>query len=245
MSETGSTGQRDPEGRRRKGAFAVGEDTAGRRPAWLIPLLALLALIVLGLLLFLLLRNRDSDSDSSARAAAASATGVPTSTVPADSTAPTNTSTPADAATPAATASATASGGTSGGTAADGQVLAGGRVVVPLAVGAGGGSVDLSQYAGQTATARTVAVQSVPADEGFWAGASATDRVWVQLTGGTGESAVTVKAGDRISFGGGKVVATPAGYAAKVGVDATEGAAQLTAQRAHIEIAKTAVKLIP
>ena len=85
-------------------------------------------------------------------------------------------------------------------------------------------------------------MQSVPADEGFWVGSSATDRVWVQLTG---ESAVTVKAGDRISFAGGKVVATPAGYAEKVGVDTTEGTAQVTAQKAHIEIAKNVIKLTP
>lgn len=84
---------------------------------------------------------------------------------------------------------------------------------------------------------------SVPADEGFWVGSSATDRVWVQLTGSAGESPVTVKAGNRISFSTGKVVANPAGFAAKVGVDAAEGGAQLDAQKQHIEIAKTSIKL--
>ena len=229
MSQTSSS-KRDPEGRRRKGAFAVGEDTPARRPAWLISLLALLALIAIGLVLFFILHNRNSDSSTPA-AAAATATSVPTG-----SASPT--------ATASDTASASASAGTGGGTAADGQVLAGSQVVVPLAAGSSG-SGDLSQYAGQAATARTVAVQSVPADEGFWVGNSASDRVWVQLTGAAGESAVTVKAGDRISFTGGKVVATPAGYAEKVGVDATEGSAQLTAQKAHIEIAKNAIKLTP
>lgn len=121
----------------------------------------------------------------------------------------------------------------------DGQLIAGSQVVLPLAAG----STDLSPYAGQTATARTVEVQSVPADEGFWVGTSTTDRVWVQLTGVAGESAVIVKAGDRISFTGGKVVATPTGYAAKVGVDTAEGATQLAAQKAHVEIAKNAIKL--
>lgn len=64
------------------------------------------------------------------------------------------------------------------------------------------------------------------------------------LAGVAGESAVTVKAGDRISFRGGKVVATPTGYAAKVGVDTAEGATQLAAQKAHVEIAKNAIKLV-
>ena len=221
--------RRDPEGRRRKGAYAVGEDTAARRPAWLIPLLALLALIAIGLVLFFLLHDRNSDSTT----AAATPTAAATSAVATDSTAP----------TASVTASPTASAGAAGeaGTAADGQLLAGSQVVLPLAAG----SSDLSRYAGQNATARTVAVQSVPADEGFWVGSSATDRVWVQLTGAAGESPVTVKAGDRISFAGGKVVATPVGYADKVGVDTTEGSAQLTAQKAHVEIAKTAIKLTP
>ena len=223
-------GRRDSDDRRRKGSYAVGEDTAGRRPAWLIPLLALLALILIGLLLFFLLRDRDS-GDSTAGAtspATAAVTAAPT------------TATGSAAATPSATA---ASSGTAGGgdTSADGQVLAGSQVVVPLPTGSG----DLSRYVGQAATARTVEVESVPADEGFWVGASATDRVWVQLTGAAGESAVTVKAGDRISFSGGKVVATPSGYAQKVGVEAAGGAAQLAAEKAHIEIAKNAITLIP
>lgn len=218
----------DPRRRRRTGAYAAGEDTARRRPGWLIPLLALLGLLLIGLVLWLVLHNRGSDSSPAAAAATATSSTAPTATESA--------ATATDTAT--ATASASAAGG---GTAADGQLLAGGQAVLPLTAG----STDLSRYAGQPATARTVAVQSVPADEGFWVGTSATDRVWVQLTGAAGESPVTVKAGDRISFTTGKVVATPAGYADKVGVDASEGAAQLGAQKAHIEIAKSAIKLSP
>lgn len=217
-----SISDRDPAGRRRKGAYAVGTDTASRRPGWLIPLLALLALLALGLILFFALRGGDSDSSVPA-AAATTAGNAPTATA-------------------SATASVTSSpsGGTGGQTSGiDGQLLAGTQVVLPLVAG----STDLSRYAGQAATARTVTVQSVPADEGFWVGSSATDRAWVQLTGGDGESPVTVKTGDRISFAGGRIVTSPAGYAAKVGVDAGEGAAQLAAQKAHVEIAKTAIKL--
>lgn len=77
MSQTGSS-DRDSE-RRRKGAYAVGRDTARRRPAWLIPLLALLGLILIGLLLFFILHNRNSDA-SSAAAAVPSATAAPTAT---------------------------------------------------------------------------------------------------------------------------------------------------------------------
>lgn len=145
MAQTSN--RRDPEGRRRKGAYAIGEDTAGRRPGWLIPLLALLALVVIGLVLFLparpQLRLDHGCNHLNCRRDSAGATG---------STAP----------TASVTVSPTASVGEAG-TAADGQLLAGGQVVLPLAAG----SSDLSQYAGQSATARTMTVQSVPADEGF------------------------------------------------------------------------------
>lgn len=216
----------DPKRRHRTGAYATGADTARRRAGWLIPLLVLLGLLLIGLVLWLVLRDGDADSPTTAAA------GTPTS-----SAGPTATSA-ADPATATASASTSASAGPAdGGTAADGQLLAGGRSVLPL----GSGTTDLSRYSGQTATARTVAVQSVPADEGFWIGTSATDRVWVQLTGAAGESPVTVKVGDRISFSTGTMTATPAGFAEKVGVAAAEGATQLTTQKAHIEIAKNAI----
>lgn len=226
---------RNPKRSRRTGAYAAGEDTARRRPGWLIPLLALLGLLLIGLVLWLVLHNRGSDSSKTASAATPTSSTTPTATE--------SSATAADTATATATATATtsASPAAGGGTAADGQLLAGGQAVLPLTAG----STDLSRYTGQSATARTVAVQSVPADEGFWVGTSATDRVWVQLTGPAGESPITVKAGDRISFTTGKVVATPAGYADKVGVDAADGAVQLGAQKAHIEIAKSAIKLSP
>ena len=79
-----------------------------------------------------------------------------------------------------------------------------------------------------------VPVQSVPADEGFWVGTSETDRIWVQLIG-IGESSYTIAAGNTVDFAG-EVVASPAGFPAEVGVDATEGAEQLIAQGAHIEV---------
>lgn len=100
----------------------------------------------------------------------------------------------------------------------------------------------LGRFTGQAATAEGVPVQSVPANEGFWVGDSVTDRVWVQLAG-AGESGYTVKPGDRVSFTAGKVVATGPAFAGQVGVNAAEGAAQLTAQGQHISVAKGDLRL--
>jgi len=101
---------------------------------------------------------------------------------------------------------------------------------------------DLSRYVGQQAQARGVSVLSVPADEGFWVGTSQTDRVWVQLVGKGGESPYQVKAGDKVDFTA-KIVGHTSSFAAQVGVDAAEGAAQLTAEKTHIEVDKGEVKL--
>lgn len=221
------TNRPDPGGRRSPGSYSVGGDGARRRPAWLIPL-ALLGLLLLGLLLWRLLSDNDSDTTAAAvptpSAARATATSAPVSpSVTASATA-----------TPAATGS-----GSSAGVPADGQLLLGGQSVLPLpATGA-----DLGRYTGTTATARAVQVQSVPADEGFWVGTSTTDRVWVQLTGQAGESGYTVKQGDRIDFSNGRTVAHNAGFAGRTGVSAAEGAAQLTGQGQHVEVAKSALKL--
>jgi hypothetical protein len=81
----------------------------------------------------------------------------------------------------------------------------------------------------------------VPADEGFWVGSSATDRIWVQLEGG-GESAYTVRPGDRVSFTG-QLVANPAGFARQSGVDPDEGAEQLDRQAAHITVSQADLRL--
>ena len=86
-----------------------------------------------------------------------------------------------------------------------------------------------------------MSVLSVPADEGFWIGTSQTDRVWVQIVG-KGESPYQVQAGDKVDFTA-KVVGHALTFAAHVGVDAAEGAPQLTAQKAHIEVDNGAVKL--
>lgn len=113
------------------------------------------------------------------------------------------------------------------GLTADPSLRVNGKPLFPLPSG------RLAPYAGQTVTATGVLVQSVVADEGFWVGRDATDRVWVQLRISTAESRDQVRAGDQVSFRG-TVVASPPGFAQRVGVTAAEGAAQLTRQGAYI-----------
>ena len=100
----------------------------------------------------------------------------------------------------------------------------------------------LGGLAGQPVTATGVRVLSVPADEGFWLGTSETERVWVQLTGEAGESPYQVQEGDLVDFEG-TVEAHDAAFAEQVGVDAAEGAQQLTEQAAHLEVAKSSLRL--
>jgi hypothetical protein len=87
-----------------------------------------------------------------------------------------------------------------------------------------------------------VPVQSVDADEGFWVGPSATDRVWVQLTSNS-ESTITISAGELLDLSG-PVVSHGADYARKAGVTAEEGADQLTREAAHLEVNPSQVKVV-
>jgi len=223
------------------GAYSVGTKEPRRRPGWLIPLLILLGLALLGLLLWALLHGRGTDDKKKTAAAPAAGASASPSTSP--SVAPSTSPSPAPSAGPSTDASATPPSPATAVTAsAAGRLLAGGQPVLPLP---GTGPVGaLGRFTGQTATAETVPVQSVPADEGFWVGNSTTDRVWVQLAG-TGESGYTVKPGDRVSFTTGKVVPTGPAFAGQVGVNAAEGAAQLTAQGQHITVAKGDLRLSP
>jgi hypothetical protein len=85
-----------------------------------------------------------------------------------------------------------------------------------------------------------VLVQSVPVDEGFWAGNSETDRMWVQLSG-AGESCYVVQQGDRVDFTG-PIAAHDPGFAAQAGVDSPVGDDQLDQQGPHIEVAKSELR---
>lgn len=224
------------------GAHAVGPQRR-RRPWWLWLLLALAALA----LFFVVLSRCGADTPSSPTgnltgapsAPASNPALTPTSTSPA-TTSPTLS--PSSAATPSSasanTATATAGSPAAGGGAS--PLTAAGEPLLPLSGATRDG--NLSAYAGRPVQATSVRVQSVPADEGFWVGNSTTDRVWVQLVGTAGESPYQVKTGDQVTFTG-KLVSNPRSFAQQVGVDAKEGAAQLTRQKNHIEVNKSAVSI--
>jgi hypothetical protein len=99
---------------------------------------------------------------------------------------------------------------------------------------------DLIRFVAKPVRAIGVPVQSVPADEGFWVGTSATNRVWVQLMG-PAESAYDVEVGDKVSFSG-RVVSHGAHFAARVGVSAAEGARELTRQRGHLVVVQSGLR---
>ena len=161
----------------------------------------------------------------------ASPTAAPTSPAPTATTSVSSTEAP-----PTATATVTTPPPPGPGAA---DLTANGTGLLPLA-SAAGARVDLSRYVGQTVTARSVLVQSVPADNGFWVGTSATDRIWVQLLQRGQVSPHPVRTGDHVSFTG-TMIANPAGFADSADVDASDGAAQLTAEKAHITTDKSSL----
>jgi RNA polymerase sigma factor (sigma-70 family) len=124
------------------------------------------------------------------------------------------------------------------GTAAvtDRTLLADGEAILPLS-----GRPPLAHYAGRRVQGTAARVQLVAADEGFWVGGAAPNRVWVRLTG-TRESPFRVRAGQRVSFSG-RMVANPPRFAADAGVDAAEGAALLERQGYHIEVAAARLRV--
>lgn len=147
----------------------------------------------------------------------------------------------ASSSAPSSSGSAAPSAG-AGQAAGQGQIVtAGGDSVLELAARPDAAAA-LGGLSGQTVTGTAVRVLSVPADEGFWVGSSDQDRVWVQLTGAAGESPYQVTEGDVVDFEG-TVVPHDQAFAASVGVDEASGAAQLTEQGSHLEVAKSAVAL--
>lgn len=226
-AEQGSTGPgqtgRGQTGRGQAGATRDESNRKKRRPLWL---WLLLGLLVLGLLLFALSRcGGPSSSATGGQGAPPPAAGTPTA-APSDASA-------------AATPDAGAGGGAQAG-AGSGTLTAAGTSLLPVAA-VSGPNGELTTQVGQPASSAGATVQSVPADEGFWVGTSETDRVWVALTGEAGESGYTVQPGDQVDFTG-QVVAHDAGFAEQSGVDTAEGAELLTAQAAHIEVAKSELR---
>ncbi|MFI5496325.1 hypothetical protein [Actinoplanes sp. NPDC051859] len=92
------------------------------------------------------------------------------------------------------------------------------------------------------ANGRSVRVQSVPADEGFWVGPDDRDRLWVQLTGTHGESVFKVERGDTISFKG-AVRRVTTDYLKISGVTGVEGIHQLKEQGYYLSVPASSVKL--
>jgi hypothetical protein len=214
-----------PDPRAPRGATSVTGDTKRRK--WLLP--ALLGLLGLIALAFLISRCGSGDNT------VATTPGTPSSTMSATNT---DTSTPATSPTTMAPSASETSPsiGTSAAAGTAGLVVSEGAVVL------GDGQVgDLTARTGQRAVGRAVRVQSVPADEGFWAGTDATNRIWVQLTGGASESDYQVKTGDIVDFTG-TITPVARGFAAQVGLSTAEGADQLTTQKQYIAVPKSALK---
>jgi hypothetical protein len=208
-------------------------DTAGatraqaarrRKPWWL---WALLALLALALLLLGLTQCGNSDDPTSPAAGTTGSTNTAAPEPDAATAGPSPAGLPGDAA------------GAGSGAVVQGALTADGTSLLPVAQIAGPNG-ELTFQVGKTATARGVLVQSVPADEGFWAGNSETDRVWVQLNG-TGESGYVVQQGDRVDFTG-PIAAHDPSFAGRAGVESAEGADQLDQQGSHIEVAKSELR---
>ena len=119
-----------------------------------------------------------------------------------------------------------------------GQLVADDASLLPLSEAADANG-SLARYSGQQVRADVVPVESVPADEGFWVGISATDRVWVQLT----------VSADRRSGETGTPCRhrhPPAGtddLAEDIGLTREEGAQQLADQGQYVAVDAAAVQL--
>jgi RNA polymerase sigma factor (sigma-70 family) len=113
-----------------------------------------------------------------------------------------------------------------------------GRSLLPVP-----GREVLARHAGQPVEGVNVPARGVYADEGFWAGTGDDDRLWVQLIG-RGESPFTVRTGRRATFTG-RLVASPPGFARRVGMVPSEGAALAEGQGHHIEVAYEDLTLEP
>jgi RNA polymerase sigma factor (sigma-70 family) len=146
--------------------------------------------------------------------------------------APTTTTLPPPAAGPRATAP----GGGGGGSGV--RLVVPGRSLLPVP-----GRDVLARHAGQRVRGEHVPTRGVYADEGFWAGTGAGEQLWVQLVG-RGESPFRVRAGQRASFTG-RLVPNPPGFARRVGMVPSEGAALAGRQGYHIEVAYADLTLEP
>ena len=146
---------------------------------------------------------------------------------------PTTTTLPPPAAGPGTTAPGGGGGGGQGV-----RLVVPGRSLLPVP-----GREVLARHAGQRVRGVHVPARGVYADEGFWAGTSDGDQLWVQLIG-RGESPFQVRSGRRASFTG-RLVPNPPGFARRVGVLPAEGATLVDRQGYHIEVAYADLTLEP
>ena len=109
-----------------------------------------------------------------------------------------------------------------------GTIVAGSEDVLAAATAG-----DLGSFAGQQVTGTAVPVESVIADEAFWVGPSADERVLVYITDAGAESGVDVDAGDTVTFSG-TLQPVEDGFTEQAGIDETEGATDLTEQSYYI-----------
>ncbi|MDQ5815405.1 MAG: RNA polymerase sigma factor [Actinomycetota bacterium] len=109
------------------------------------------------------------------------------------------------------------------------SVMAGERLVLPVE-----SDSEVARYVGERVDGRDSRVQSVPADEGFWIGGNAANRIFVRLVG-PNESRVRIGPDQRVSFVG-TMVSHGTAFAGRVGVIPVEGSEQLTRQGAHVEV---------
>ena len=130
-------------------------------------------------------------------------------------------------------------GGAATGAATGAALSAGGQGLVGLPAG------RLAGLQGQRAQG-TARVESVVADEGFWVGSSASERVFVFLTPearqSAGESGFQVERGQTVSLTGAVKASSPE-FARSAGVTDAEGARQLVEQGGYVEA--TEVRLAP
>lgn len=192
-------------------------------------LLGLLLLAVLvGLLLFFLLRDNDDDGDVAAPVASSSASLTPSPSVepePSDTLSPSIGPTEVGIPDPSSSPIVTQVPGSGTTLRADSE---------DVVAAAGGG--QLAALVG-TPVEGFATVQEVVADEGFWVGSDATERVYVYLTkearDGGGESVPIITVGDTVSLTG--TVTTLAEQPdATAGVITGQGKAQLSQQGALI-----------
>jgi hypothetical protein len=218
------------------GATPVGapDERDATRPPWLIPLLAVLAVLLVALLIWLLVRDGGDDDEletAASPSATASASELPSETPEASDI---TTTEPTTQATSTATATASpAPAGTPSAPAGDADIAltAGTDEVFPLQ----SPDQDLSTFTGEV-VGRSVPVESVPADEGFWLGTGPDQRVWVEIVAIEGETPFTVQPGDTVSFRGAEFVPHDETYAERLDIAPDEGGDQLTAQKAHVQV---------